>query len=38
MPGERMDGERAAWLEEQHNLWPGQITDTVKVVAEESRA
>ncbi len=38
VPGERMDGERAAWLEEQHTLWPGQITDTVKVVAGESRA
>jgi lysine decarboxylase len=38
VPGERMDGERAAWLEEQLHLWPGQITDTVKVVAEESRA
>lgn len=36
VPGERMDGERAAWLEEQHTLWPGQITDTVRVVAEES--
>ncbi|MEB3257324.1 MAG: lysine decarboxylase [Cyanobacteriota bacterium] len=38
VPGERMDQERIAWLEEQHTLWPGQITDTVKVVAEESRA
>lgn len=38
VPGERMDGERAAWLEQQQHLWPGQITDTVKVVAEESRA
>jgi lysine decarboxylase len=34
VPGERIDGERARWLEEQCRLWPGQITDTVKVVAE----
>ncbi|MEB3304308.1 MAG: lysine decarboxylase [Cyanobacteriota bacterium] len=34
VPGERIDAERAAWLEEQHQLWPGQITDTVKIVAE----
>lgn len=38
VPGERIDAERARWLEEQHHLWPGQITDTVKVMAEDSRA
>ncbi|MFM9072737.1 MAG: lysine decarboxylase, partial [Cyanobium sp.] len=38
VPGERIDAERAAWLEEQHQLWPGQITDTVKIVAEACRA
>lgn len=38
VPGERIDPACAAWLEEQHALWPGQITDTVKVVAAESRA
>ncbi|MFN6356621.1 MAG: lysine decarboxylase [Cyanobacteriota bacterium] len=34
VPGERIDAERARWLEEQHLLWAGQITDTVKVMAE----
>ena len=34
VPGERIDAERARWLEEQQRLWGGQITDTVKVVAE----
>ncbi|MFN9546419.1 MAG: lysine decarboxylase [Cyanobacteriota bacterium] len=34
VPGERIDAERARWLEEQHLLWPGQITDTVRVVAD----
>lgn len=34
VPGERIDGPRARWLEEQRLLWPGQITDTVKVVAD----
>jgi lysine decarboxylase len=34
VPGERIDGARARWLEEQRLLWPGQITDTVKVVAD----
>ena len=33
VPGERIDGARAAWLQEQQRLWPGQIADTVKVVA-----
>ncbi len=36
VPGERIDGARARWLLEQHRLWPGQITDTVVVVAERS--
>jgi lysine decarboxylase len=34
VPGERLDGARAAWLAGQSALWPGQIADTVKVVAE----
>ena len=33
VPGERIDGDRAAWLANQQALWPGQIADTVKVVA-----
>ena len=33
IPGERIDGARAAWLEEQRRRWPGQIADTVRVVA-----
>lgn len=32
IPGERIDGPRAAWLQEQRRLWPDQIADTVKVV------
>ena len=32
-PGERLDAPRAAWLLEQRRLWPGQIADTVRVVA-----
>jgi len=32
IPGERIDGPRAAWLQEQRRLWPQQIADTVKVV------
>ena len=32
IPGERIDGARAAWLQEQRRLWPQQIADTVKVV------
>ena len=34
IPGERIDAARAAWLQEQRRLWPGQIADTVTVVAE----
>ena len=33
IPGERIDAARAAWLQEQQRLWPGQIADTVTVVA-----
>jgi len=33
IPGERIDGDRAAWLADQRALWPGQIADTVSVVA-----
>lgn len=32
VPGERIDAERAAWLQRQSQLWPGQIADTVRVV------
>jgi lysine decarboxylase len=34
IPGERVDGPRAAWLVEQARRWPGQIADTVRVVAD----
>ncbi|MEB3323221.1 MAG: lysine decarboxylase, partial [Synechococcaceae cyanobacterium] len=34
VPGERIDARRAGWLERQRALWPGQIADTVRVVAE----
>jgi len=34
IPGERIDGPRTEWLQQQHRLWPGQIADTVSVVAE----
>ena len=33
IPGERIDGARLAWLLAQGPLWPGQIPDTVRVVA-----
>ncbi|TVS06597.1 MAG: lysine decarboxylase [Cyanobium sp. PLM2.Bin73] len=33
VPGERIDAERAAWLAAEGRRWPGQIADTVKVVA-----
>jgi len=34
IPGERIDGPRAQWLQEQRQLWPDQIADTVKVLIE----
>jgi lysine decarboxylase len=34
IPGERLDRPRVDWLLQQHKLWPGQIADTVTVVAE----
>ena len=34
IPGEKIDGDRAGWLLRQQPLWPGQIADTVRVVAE----
>lgn len=33
VPGERVDAARALWLQRQSRLWPGQIADTVRVVA-----
>jgi lysine decarboxylase len=33
VPGERIDAARARWLQQQSRLWPGQIADTVRVVA-----
>jgi len=33
IPGERIDRGRCDWLLEQARAWPGQIADTVKVVA-----
>jgi len=33
VPGERIDAARALWLQQQSLLWPGQIADTVRVVA-----
>ena len=33
VPGERIDPARAGWLQVQRRLWPGQIADTVWVVA-----
>ncbi|MCP9774233.1 aminotransferase class I/II-fold pyridoxal phosphate-dependent enzyme [Cyanobium sp. WAJ14-Wanaka] len=33
VPGERIDLARAEWLAQQQRLWPGQIADTVRVVA-----
>ncbi len=32
IPGERIDGARADWLQRQRRLWPGQIAETVQVV------
>jgi lysine decarboxylase len=34
IPGERIDGSRAEWLVGQARRWPGQIADTVRVVAD----
>ncbi|MFZ9535826.1 MAG: lysine decarboxylase [Vulcanococcus sp.] len=34
IPGERIDSARAQWLQEQCQLWPDQIADTVKVAVE----
>ena len=33
IPGERLDGDRTRWLLEQQQQWPGQIADTLWVVA-----
>lgn len=33
IPGERIDAARAAWLAREGSRWPGQIADTVKVLA-----
>ena len=33
IPGERIDRSRAEWLCLQQRLWPGQIADTVRVMA-----
>ncbi|MBM5822937.1 MAG: lysine decarboxylase [Cyanobacteria bacterium K_Offshore_surface_m2_011] len=33
VPGERIDPARADWLLAQRRLWPGQIADTVSVLA-----
>lgn len=33
IPGERIDGPRALWLGEQQRRWPGQIPDSVRVLA-----
>ncbi len=33
IPGERIDRARLAWLLDQRRLWPGQIPDTVRVLA-----
>ena len=33
IPGERIDAARAAWLAVQQRRWPGQIADTVRVLA-----
>ena len=38
VPGERIDPARAAWLQRQSTLWPGQIADTVRVVAAQERS
>ena len=33
VPGERIDRRRACWLQQQQQRWPGQMADTVQVVA-----
>jgi lysine decarboxylase len=33
IPGERIDPLRAGWLQRQRQFWPGQIADSLKVVA-----
>ena len=33
VPGERMDAQRCAWLEQQHRRWPDQVPGMVKVLA-----
>jgi lysine decarboxylase len=33
IPGERIDPARAAWLAVQQRRWPGQIADTVRILA-----
>ncbi len=33
IPGERLDGDRTRWLLDQQEQWPGQIADTLWVVA-----
>lgn len=38
VPGERIDAQRATWLEQQRRLWPGQIADTLAVVEAPSGA
>jgi lysine decarboxylase len=35
IPGERIDGPRAAWLARQRQRWPGQIADSVNVMAND---
>ena len=32
IPGERIDGARASWLENQRQLWPEQIADSLRVM------
>ena len=33
VPGERMDAQRCAWLDQQHRRWPDQVPGKVKVLA-----
>ena len=32
LPGEQLEAERLAWLQQQQRLWAGQIPDTVRVL------